>query len=202
MWILYQTWLCDPLSQWSVACSQSPIPLFTNNPKQELSPLGKARGDCAALTCRLVTNLVYRFILSDTQELHEHILTMSQRIRQLEDALEVATNRDMASGIHPLLSDDLLTIKFGPEPRANGELSTDSHEDGPETDRSLSTPSSLFECHDGSSKYFGFSGGSGESLYPAAFNRYCLRQNQETVLSVCPSILAGFRSLRLYPDWE
>ena len=87
---------------------------------------------------------------------------MSQRIRQLEDALAIATNQHTASGIHPLLSDDLLTIKFGPESRTSGELSTDSHEDESEADHSLSTPGSLFRCHDGSTKYFGPSGGSGK----------------------------------------
>jgi len=87
---------------------------------------------------------------------------MSQRIRQLEDALAIATNQHTASGNHPLLSNDLLTIKFGPESATNGELSTDSHEDESETDHSLWTPGSLFTCHDGSTKYFGPSGGSGE----------------------------------------
>lgn len=86
---------------------------------------------------------------------------MSQRIRQLEDALAIATNQHTASGIHPLLSDDLLTIKFGPESRTNGEQSTDSHEDESDTDHSLSTPGSLFRSPDGSTKYFGPSGGSG-----------------------------------------
>ena len=93
---------------------------------------------------------------------------MSQRMRQLEDALAISTNQHTASGIHPLLSDDLLTIKFGPESRTNGELSTDSCEDEPEADHSLSTPGSLFRCPDGSTKYFGPSGGSGETLYPTA----------------------------------
>lgn len=93
---------------------------------------------------------------------------MSQRIRQLEDALATTTNQHTASGAHPLLSDDLLTIKFGPESRTNRDLSTDSHENGSETDRSLYTPGSLFRCHDGGTKYFGPSGGAGESLYPTA----------------------------------
>jgi hypothetical protein len=87
---------------------------------------------------------------------------MSQRIRQLEDALAIAATKHTVSGIHPLLSDDLLTIKFGPESRMNAELSTDSQEEDTETDHSLSTPGSLFRCPDGSTKYFGPSGGSGK----------------------------------------
>ena len=86
---------------------------------------------------------------------------MSQRIRQLEDALAIAATKHTVSGIHPLLSDDLLTIKFGPESRMNAEPSTDSQEEDTETDHSLSTPGSFFRCPDGSTKYFGPSGGSG-----------------------------------------
>lgn len=118
-------------------------------------------------------------------------MTMSQRIRRLEDALETATNQDTAWGTHPLLSDDLLAIKFGPGSRTNRELSMDPHEDGSETDRSLSTPGSLFRGHDGSTTYSGPSGGSGEPRYPAALDPYYLRQNQETVLPVRPSAPTG-----------
>lgn len=101
---------------------------------------------------------------------------MSQRIRQLEDALATAANQHTASGIHPLLSDDLLTIKFGPGSGMNGELSTDSHEDEPETDHNLSTPGSLFKHPDGGTEYFGPSGGSGEYHVPPRFDPYCLRR--------------------------
>lgn len=116
---------------------------------------------------------------------------MSQRIRQLEDALEIATNQDMAWGIHPLLSDNLLAIKFGPKSRTNRELSTDPYEDGSETDHSLSTPGSLSRGHDGNETYFGPSGGSGEPQDSAALDPYYLRQNQETVLPVRPSTPTG-----------
>lgn len=89
---------------------------------------------------------------------------MSQRIRQLEDALAVATNQHTTSGTHPLLADDLLAIKFGPESKMNGALSTESHEDEDEADHSVFTPGSLLRCRDGGIKYFGPSGGSGESV--------------------------------------
>ncbi|KAL5480242.1 hypothetical protein ACEPAI_1512 [Sanghuangporus weigelae] len=51
-----------------------------------------------------------RFILSDTDELHTKIIEMSNRIRQLEDALanlQATVSRDP----HPLLEPDLLAIK-------------------------------------------------------------------------------------------
>ena len=53
-----------------------------------------------------------RFVLADTEQLHRKISEMSERIRQLEDALHVATYRE-SGGRHPLLSDDLLAIKHG-----------------------------------------------------------------------------------------
>lgn len=89
---------------------------------------------------------------------------MSQRIRQLEDALAVATDQHTASGTHPLLVDDLLTIKFGPELKMNGTPYTESHEDEDEADHSVFTPGSLLKCRDGGIRYFGPSGGSGESV--------------------------------------
>jgi len=201
MRILYKTWLYDPMSQWSAIPPQCPIlaSSFTDGLKQELSPLGKEHGNCVALTRRSVTNPNFcSFVLSDTQELHEHILTMSQRIRQLEDALATAANKHTASGIHPLLSDDLLTIKFGPESGMNGELSTDSHEDEPETHHNLSTPGSLFKCPDGGAKYFGPSGGSGKYYVPLCFDPYRLRRNQETILLVGPPTSHWFWLLRLH----
>jgi len=159
---------------------------FTDGRKQALSPLGREHGNWVALTHRSVTNPnLCSFVLSDTQELHEHILTMSQRIRQLEEALATAADQHTASGIHPLLSDDLLTIKFGPESGMNGEFSTDSHEDEPETDHNLSTPGSLFKYPDGGTKYFGPSGGSGEHCVPPCFYQYCLRRNVEIKKSCC-----------------
>ena len=174
----------------SVPCLVS---LFTDGWKQALSPLGREHGNCVVLTYRSATNPNFcSFVLSDTQELHDHILTMSQRIRQLEDALATAANQHTASGIHPLLSDDLLTIKFGPESGMNGDFSTDSHEDEYETDHNLSTPGSLFKYSDGGTKYFGPSGGSGKHCVSPCFDPYRLRRNQETILLVGPSSSTGF----------
>ena len=56
-----------------------------------------------------------RFILANTEQLHEKIKSMSFRIRELEDALH-----ELQSG-HPLLREDLLLIKksadlFGVDP--------------------------------------------------------------------------------------
>lgn len=51
-----------------------------------------------------------RFILANTEQLHAKIIQMSDRIRQLEDALG-ALQIKCATDPHPLLSQDLLRIK-------------------------------------------------------------------------------------------
>ncbi|KAJ3573873.1 hypothetical protein NP233_g2152 [Leucocoprinus birnbaumii] len=55
-----------------------------------------------------------RFVLADTAQLHSKIAEMGQRIRQLEDALAIFQS-GVSNETHPLLTDDLLAIKFGPE---------------------------------------------------------------------------------------
>ena len=53
-----------------------------------------------------------RFVLANTDKLHAKLLEMSQRIRQLEDALQIAYLCSSQKR-HPLLSEDLLKIKSG-----------------------------------------------------------------------------------------
>ncbi|OCB91794.1 hypothetical protein A7U60_g938 [Sanghuangporus baumii] len=53
-----------------------------------------------------------RFVLANTDKLHEKLVEMSKRIRQLEDALQVM-HAITSPTRHPLLSDDLLAIKSG-----------------------------------------------------------------------------------------
>lgn len=55
-----------------------------------------------------------RFILANTEQLHEKIKTMSERIRQLEEALETLQAKVSATE-HPLLRQELLSIKKSPE---------------------------------------------------------------------------------------
>jgi hypothetical protein len=51
-----------------------------------------------------------RFILANTEQLHAKIIQMSDRIRQLEDALETVQAK-CSSDPHPLLHQDSLRIK-------------------------------------------------------------------------------------------
>ncbi|KAI0917333.1 hypothetical protein AcV5_007828 [Taiwanofungus camphoratus] len=55
-----------------------------------------------------------RFILANTEQLHEKIKAMSERIRQLEDALQVLHTQHSTEP-HPLLRQELLLIKRSPE---------------------------------------------------------------------------------------
>ncbi|KAF8650016.1 hypothetical protein AX16_005468 [Volvariella volvacea WC 439] len=51
-----------------------------------------------------------RFILANTEQLHDKILQLSDRVRQLEDALEVLQS-SCSNQPHPLLAPELLRIK-------------------------------------------------------------------------------------------
>ncbi|KAJ3495443.1 hypothetical protein NLJ89_g10620 [Agrocybe chaxingu] len=68
----------------------------------------KRRG-CSAICPNgsLITGQGTRFVLADTEKLHHKIAQMSDRIRQLEDALAILSPGES----HPLLQSDLLKIK-------------------------------------------------------------------------------------------
>ncbi|KAI0794297.1 fungal-specific transcription factor domain-containing protein [Fomes fomentarius] len=96
-----------------------------------------------------------RFILADTEQLHRKISEMSERIRQLEDALAIF-QAGVSHERHPLLRDDLLSVKFGPEVRRTVDE---------ETQRDLNAScigamGTLTIGEHGESKYFGRSAGS------------------------------------------
>ena len=87
-----------------------------------------------------------RFVLADTEELHGQIAQMSQRIRQLEEALSVGH-----SDRHPLLRDELLAVKFGSGPQSVNEDTDDQF--------ALSF-GTLAVTDSGGSSYFGVSAGA------------------------------------------
>jgi len=62
-----------------------------------------------------------RFILANTEVLHDKISQLSNRVRQLEDALGEVYSYN-SSERHPLLSEDLLQIKRPLEREARNEL--------------------------------------------------------------------------------
>ena len=52
-----------------------------------------------------------RFVLANTEVLHEKIQVLSNRVRELEDALAEAHTARGSVEAHPLLSHDLLQLK-------------------------------------------------------------------------------------------
>lgn len=98
---------------------------------------------------------LFRFILADTDQLHRKILEMSERIRQLEDALAIF-QAGISSERHPLLRDELLSIKFGPEVRRT----IDDEHTRNAMSQSIDALGTLTIGDHGETKYIGRSGGS------------------------------------------
>lgn len=83
----------------------SPITLIVHSPDSPCLVLEK-------LICKDCLTAFHRFILADTDRLHQKISTMSDRIRQLEDALAILQS-SISRETHPLLRRELLDIKSG-----------------------------------------------------------------------------------------
>lgn len=96
-------------------------------------------------------------MLADTAQLHQKIYEMSKRIRQLEEALS-AFQSGVSAQPHPLLSDDLLLVKLGPETQQTEDLHQDSSEDA--LADAMDAFGTLAIGESGEFRYFGRSGGS------------------------------------------
>lgn len=93
-----------------------------------------------------------RFILADTEHLHQKISKMSHRIRHLEDALEILQST-LTDEEHPLLSKEHLAIKF------EGEAVIRNADDTEEPDV-VEAMGTLSISESGASHYYGPSAGS------------------------------------------
>ncbi|KAH9944904.1 fungal-specific transcription factor domain-containing protein [Amylocystis lapponica] len=113
----------------------------------------------------LTTGQGTRFILADTDRLHGKIAEMSDRIRQLEDALTIlqsSTSREQ----HPLLRRDLLKIKSGLELHSAMNVSALDADEPPDEDEEsqyIDAFGTLAVRDDGAATFYGRSAGS-ESL--------------------------------------
>ncbi|KAJ7619360.1 fungal-specific transcription factor domain-containing protein [Roridomyces roridus] len=94
-----------------------------------------------------------RFILADTDQLHAKIAEMSQRIRQLEEALAILQGVVSAER-HPLLAADLLGIKFAAEAPKRTKLPDTEQE------QAIDALGTLTLGDSGEVKYFGRSAGT------------------------------------------
>lgn len=124
-------------------------------PRNEVSPSWCPHLICGALDLRCAVLGLGRFILADTDQLHRKISEMSERIRQLEDALAIF-QAGISHERHPLLRDELLTIKFGPEVRRT----VDEEHSRDLLSSSIDALGTLTVGEHGESKYFGRSAGS------------------------------------------
>lgn len=97
-----------------------------------------------------------RFALADAEKLHRKISEMGQRIRQLEEALEILQSA-VSTQTHPLLRDELLAVKFGPEVRKPCEQ---RHPSRDALAKSMEALGTLTIGDSGESTYFGNSAGS------------------------------------------
>ena len=99
----------------------------------------------------------YSFILADTEQLHEKIYEMSNRIRQLEDALAILQS-SVSDLRHPLLSDELLKVKFGSESINTRETATSDEDHAPQ--KAIDALGTLSLGSSGKLQYLGRSAGS------------------------------------------
>lgn len=88
----------------------SPITLFPIRHQGSLTTGLGNRYNISPLDDSQTSTWFFRFVLASTQELHEKITQLANRVRQLEDGLRVS-HAQVSPEQHPLLSDDLLKIK-------------------------------------------------------------------------------------------
>ncbi|TDL25161.1 hypothetical protein BD410DRAFT_765770 [Rickenella mellea] len=103
----------------------------------------------------LTTGQGTRLVLADTEQLHRKLMEMSERIRQLEDALLLVTSRWPKP--HPLLRDDLLSIKTGYDA---GEAAKAAKAEDPHQDDLTGEVGTLTVSDDGSARFIGPTGAS------------------------------------------
>ncbi|KAG6837547.1 hypothetical protein H0H93_007728 [Arthromyces matolae] len=162
--------------------------------------LRRARGEISCAECRrseliarrgcpsicpngsLSTGQGTRFVLADTTQLHTKIAEMGQRIRQLEDALAIFQS-GVSNETHPLLRDELLSIKFGPDKGRNTIESEDrSRNDSSDSIDALGT---LTIGDHGQVKYFGRSAGSEAG---AELDRMASGGENDSTIEVSPEV--------------
>ncbi|KDR67949.1 hypothetical protein GALMADRAFT_161257 [Galerina marginata CBS 339.88] len=108
---------------------------------------------CAAICPEgsLTTGKGNRFVLANTEALHEKITILANRVRHLEDGLAQAHSLTSHTP-HPLLSEDLLQIK---RPLERERLDVPQVEEKPETEDNIDSLGSLSISNDGRSTFFG-----------------------------------------------
>ncbi|KIJ61993.1 hypothetical protein HYDPIDRAFT_115133 [Hydnomerulius pinastri MD-312] len=104
----------------------------------------------------LTTGQGNRFVLASTQELHEKISDLSNRVRELEDALRYSHSL-VSTDKHTLLTDELLQIKapLQREPPSHRNMSKGEVKEEEQTGEVVDAFGSLSISASGGAKYFG-----------------------------------------------
>ncbi|PFH53475.1 hypothetical protein AMATHDRAFT_73300 [Amanita thiersii Skay4041] len=132
----------------------------------------KRRG-CSAICPNgsLITGQGTRFVLADTAKLHKKISQMSDRIRQLEDALAILHSTQTPDEPHPLLSRELLQIKSSIELHSaiEGSSKSASGQEELEESQCIDAFGTLALHDDGTATFYGRSAGTeGEKQSPSS----------------------------------
>jgi len=124
---------------------------------------------CAAICPKgsLTTGKGNRFILANTEVLHDKIGVLSNRVRQLEDAL-ADTYAVYNNERHPLLSDELLQIKRPLERESRNEMPSPPEA---ETAEAIDAVGSLSISDNGRTNFYGQTANS----YVGSFLQVCPR---------------------------
>lgn len=125
------------------------------------------RRGCSAICPNgsLITGQGTRFVLADTEQLHDKMSRMSDRIRHLEDALAILQSSVSPGEQHPLLSRDLLSVKSSIELYAAAEEDTTAsgNSNVDELSSNIEAFGTLALRDDGAATFYGPSAGA-ESL--------------------------------------
>jgi hypothetical protein len=137
-----------------------------------------------------------RFVLASTQELHEKISELCQRVRDLEDALRTS-HFQVSTERHPLLADDLLQIKspLQREPPSNRNMPRCEAKEEEQNGEVVDAFGSLSINASGGAKYFG-------SIANSWVRHYLLNEVVATSDYECSSI--SYRSVNVVqfaPDY-
>ncbi|KIY68115.1 hypothetical protein CYLTODRAFT_421875, partial [Cylindrobasidium torrendii FP15055 ss-10] len=136
----------------------------------------KRRG-CSAICPNgsLITGQGTRFVLADTEKLHQKIETMSDRIRDLENALSILQATVAPKESHPLLDRELLKIKSIIELHAavqDGDTSLPLPEAIQEPEEQAIDSFGTLAIHDdGAATFYGPSAGSEGEASTTGFNQ-------------------------------
>ncbi|TFY79682.1 hypothetical protein EWM64_g4331 [Hericium alpestre] len=117
-------------------------------------PVLSAKRMCGAMSECLATGQGTRFVIAATEHLHRRIARMSDRIRQLEDALAVLQSSHSKEQ-HPLLRECFVV-----DDKTDGDTATETEDGDTPADQVVNAFGTMSISEHGVSRFFGPTGGS------------------------------------------